>query len=197
VLPELIEAAVRAGQREDADRALEILSERAQATGTPLALGLFARSRALLADDAEADSLYQDAVLHLRASLAAPQLARAHLLYGEWLRRQRRKNDARDQLRIAKEMFDSMGAATFAERARGELFAAGERVLRARPRQTDLTPQEAQIARLVSEGNTNRDIAAQLFLSPATIEYHLKKVFRKLGVTSRTQLAVAMISDSS
>jgi DNA-binding CsgD family transcriptional regulator len=197
VLPELVEAAVRAGKRERAEQALEQLSERALASGTSLAMGLLARSRALLADDAEADTLYQDAILQLRASTAAPQLARAHLLYGEWLRRQRRKSDARDQLRVAGEMFDSMGAAAFAERARIELLAAGERVLRARPRPSDLTSQEAHIARLVSEGNTNRDIAAQLFLSPATVEYHLRKVFRKLGVTSRTQLAVAMISDSS
>jgi DNA-binding CsgD family transcriptional regulator len=197
VLPELVEAAVRASERERAEEALEQLSERALASGTSLALGLLARSRALLADDAEADTLYQDAILQLRASMAAPQLARAHLLYGEWLRRQRRKSDARDQLRIAEEMFDSMGAAAFAERARIELLAAGERVLRARSRNSDLTSQEAQIAQLVSEGNTNRDIAAQLFLSPATVEYHLRKVFRKLGVTSRTQLAVAMISDSS
>jgi len=151
----------------------------------------------LLADDAEADPLYQEAILHLRDSMAVPQLARAYLLYGEWLRRQRRKSDARDQLRTASEMFDSMGAAAFGERARIELLAAGERVQRARPKSNDLTPQEAQIARLVSEGNTNRDVAAQLFLSPATVEYHLRKVYRKLGVTSRTQLVVAMISDSN
>jgi DNA-binding CsgD family transcriptional regulator len=197
VLPELIEAAVRAGERERAEKALEPLSERAPASGTPLALGLLARSRALLADDAEADALYQEAIRHLRASMASPQLARAHLVYGEWLRRQRRKSDARDQLRTAQELFASMGAAAFAERARVELLAAGERALRSGPTRSDLTPQEAQIARLVTEGNTNRDIAAQLFLSPATVEYHLRKVFRKLGVTSRTQLAVSMISDAS
>jgi DNA-binding CsgD family transcriptional regulator len=197
VLPELVEAAVRAGERERAEQALEQLVERALASGMPLALGLLARSRALLATDADADPFYRDAIVQLQASLAAPQLARAHLLYGEWLRRQRRKSDARDQLRIAEEMFDSMGAAAFAERARMELLAAGERVERTTPRRSELTPREAQIARLVSEGNTNRDIAAQLFLSPATVEYHLRKVFRKLGVTSRTQLAVAMLSDSS
>ncbi len=149
-----------------------------------------------LASDGDAEPLYQEAIGHLKACLSAPQLARAHLLYGEWLRRQRRRRDAREQLRIAHEMFTAMGAEAFAERARIELLATGERArLRTAPAAEELTPQEAQIARLVSQGESNRDIAAQLFLSPSTVDYHLRKVFRKTGVTSRTQLARAMAAD--
>ncbi len=125
-----------------------------------------------------------------------PQLARAHLVNGEWLRRQLRRRDARGQLRTAHEMFTSMGAEAFAERARAELLATGER---ARPRTAsaaeELTPQEAQIARLVIQGESNRDIAAQLFLSPSTVDDHLRKVYRKTGVTSRTQLARTMTAE--
>ncbi len=163
---------------------------------TPLALGLLARSRALLAGDGDAERLYEEAIGHLGQCWAKPQLARAYLLYGEWLRRQQRRRDAREQLRIAHEMFTSMGAEAFAERARIELLATGERArLRTAPAAEELTPQEAQIARLVSEGESNRDIAAQLFLSPSTVDYHLRKVFRKTGVTSRTQLARTMTAD--
>ena len=196
VLPDLVEAAARCGETGIAGAALGRLAERALATGTPLALGLLARSRALLAADADAEPLYAEAVGHLGQCRARPQLARAHLVYGEWLRRQRRRRDARERLRTAHEMFTSMGAGAFAERARVELLATGER---ARPRTAEtageLTPQEAQIARLVSEGDSNRDIAAQLFLSPSTVDYHLRKVFRKTGVTSRTQLARTMTAD--
>ena len=166
--------------------------------GTPLASGLLARSRALLAGDADAEPLYHQAIGHLKQCRAAPQLARAHLVYGEWLRRQRRRRDARQQLRTAHEMFTLMGAEAFAERARIELLATGER---ARPRTAEtaeeLTPQEAQIARLVSQGESNRDIAAQLFLSSSTVDYHLRKVFRKTGVTSRTQLASTVAAERS
>jgi DNA-binding CsgD family transcriptional regulator len=192
VLPDLVEAAARCGETRPADAALGQLAERALAAATPLALGLLARSRALLASDDNAEPLYQQAIEYLKACRWPPQLARAHLLYGEWLRRQRRRRDARGQLRTAHDMFASMGAEAFAERARIELLATGERA-RQRTAETEheLTPQEAQIARLVSDGESNRDIAAQLFLSTSTVDYHLRKVFRKVGVTSRTQLARA------
>jgi len=196
VLPDLVEAAARCGEAGIAGAALGRLAERAAAAGTPLALGLLARSRALLAGDADAELLYEQAIGHLKQCRAVPQLARAHLVYGEWLRRQRRRRDARDQLRTAHEMFTAMGAGAFAERARIELLATGERA-RQRTAQTgtDLTPQEAQIARLVSQGQSNRDIAGQLFLSPSTVDYHLRKVYRKLGVASRTQLPRTMADD--
>ncbi len=195
-LPDLVEAAARCGETKLAGAALGGLTERAPAAGTPLALGLLARSRALLAGDADTEPLHAEAIGHLTQCRSAPQLARAHLVYGEWLRRQRRRREARERLRTAHEMFTSMGAEAFAERARIELLATGERA-RQRTAETaeELTAQEAQIARLVSEGESNRDIAAQLFLSPSTVDYHLRKVFRKTGVTSRTQLARTMTAD--
>jgi len=153
------------------------------------AVGIAARSRALLAEDHQAEELYVEAVHRLGRTRIAVDLARAQLLYGEWLRRQRRRIDAREQLRAAHDLFSDFGMEAFAERARVELEATGEHARRRTvDTLSDLTPQETQIARLVAQGNTNREIAAQLFISPSTVEYHLRKAFRKLGVTSRTQL---------
>jgi DNA-binding CsgD family transcriptional regulator len=194
VLPDLVEAAARAGDHAAATAALDRLSERAAASGTDLALGLLARSRALLSRDGQAETLHAEAVERLRGTRAAAELARAHLVYGEWLRRQRRRRDAREQLRTAHDMLEAMGAEGFAARARVELQATGERVSKRTGATPDqLTAQETQVARLVAEGLSNREIAAQLFLSPNTIEYHLQKVFRKLQVRSRTQLARALL----
>jgi RNA polymerase sigma factor (sigma-70 family) len=186
---ELIEAAVRAGTPELATDAHRSLVEMTRVSGTDWALGLAARSGALLAEGRQAEELYVEAIERLGRSRMSVDLARGHLLYGEWLRRERRRRDARNELRIAHELFGDFGMEAFAERTRIELEATGER---ARKRTVDtldeLTPQERQIARLAAEGNTNREIAAQLFISPSTVEYHLRKVFRKLDVRSRTQL---------
>jgi DNA-binding CsgD family transcriptional regulator len=192
-MPELIEAAVRTGARELAAETDRQLTDRSSASGTDWALGIAARAHALLADDGHADALYAEAIERLTRTRVAVDLARAHLLYGEWLRRQPRRVDARKELRIAYEMFTDFGMDAFAGRARIELQATGEH---ARRRTVDalgqLTPQEAEISRLVARGNTNREIAAQLFISPSTVEYHLHKAFRKLGVKSRTELARRM-----
>jgi DNA-binding CsgD family transcriptional regulator len=189
-LTELIEAAVRAGVPELAAEADRRLADRAQASGTEWALGIAARSHALVVDDHRADGLYAEAIERLGRTRIATDLARSHLLYGEWLRRQRRRVDARKELRIAYEMFTEFGMEAFAERARVELQATGER---ARKQAVDtlnqLTPQETHVSRLVAQGITNREVAAQLFISESTVEYHLVKAFRKLGVKSRTQLA--------
>jgi DNA-binding CsgD family transcriptional regulator len=193
-LPDLIEAAVRAGEREVAVLAVGRLSERALPSGTDWALGTLARSRALLGEGAAAEKLYLEAIERLRRSRAAPELARAHLVFGEWLRRERRRREAREQLRTARDMFVFMGAQAFAERARAELAATGEHARRRVDTPAEeLTTQEARIAALVCDGATNAAIAAQLFISPRTVEYHLHKVFRKLGVSSRTQLARVML----
>jgi DNA-binding CsgD family transcriptional regulator len=194
VLPNLVEAAARSGHHAAARDALHRLTERATAGGSPLGLGLLARSRALLAAHTEAESLYRESLDQLGRSSAKPEQARSHLLFGEWLRRQGRRRDARDQLRTAHEMLASMGIEAFAERARVELLATGERARkRTVEAQVQLTPQERQIARLVRDGARNQEIAAQLFISPSTVQYHLVKVFRKLGVTSRTQLARILV----
>jgi len=189
-LAELIEAASRSAGPGHAAGALERLSEHAAVAGTDWGLGISARSRALLTDGGAAEPPYREAIERLGRTRLVPELARAHLLYGEWLRRERRRLDARRELRIAYEMLTGLGMEAFAERARVELEATGER---ARKRTVDtrdqLTPQETQIARLAANGHTNREIAAELFISPSTVEYHLRKAFRKLGVTSRTQLA--------
>ena len=152
--------------------------------------GIEARVRALASEGGVAEGLYRRSIEHLSSTRLRLELARTQLLYGEWLRRERRRLEAREQLRTALEAFTSMGAEAFAGRAESELQATGERA-RKRTVETlgELTPQETQISRLVAQGHTNREIAAQLFISPSTVEYHLRKVFRKLGVKSRTQLA--------
>ena len=192
-LVELIEAAVRSAAPERAANALQRLSGIARACGTDWALGAEARSRALASDGDAAESLYCKAVDHFGHTRLCVELGRAHLVYGEWLRRQRRRRDARDQLASAHEIFDSIGAAAFAERARAELRATGGHAQQRDAETPDtLTAQEALIARLAGEGASNQEIAAQLFISRATVAYHLRKVFTKLGVSSRTQLAAAL-----
>jgi RNA polymerase sigma factor (sigma-70 family) len=189
-MPELIEAAARVGALELAAETDERLANRSKASGTAWALGVAARSHALLADDGHAEDLYAEAIERLARTRIAVDLARAHLLYGEWLRRQRRRLDARNELRAAHQMFTAFGMEAFAERARVELQACGEHARKRTVETLDqLTPQESQVARLAAQGTTNREIAAQLFISPSTVEYHLHKAFRKLGVKSRTQLA--------
>jgi DNA-binding CsgD family transcriptional regulator len=190
LLPELIEAAVRSDQQEVARAAFATLADRTSAAATPWALGIRARCQALLDDDSEAEAAYLEAISQLEHSRAAVDLARAHLLYGQWLRRGRRRRDARVHLRTAHAMFHAMGASGYAEQADGELRATGERARKRTPdTERNLTPQEARIADLAAGGATNSEIAEQLFLSSSTVDYHLGKVFRKLGVRSRTELA--------
>ena len=191
-LPELVEAAARTGDTGLAADALDQLSEWTQAGRTDWGLGVETRSRALLSDGEAADRLYREAIDRLGQTGMGPDLARTHLLYGEWLRRQRRRSDARAQLRTARQMLDAIGMEAFAERARRELLAAGgtarRRSVTAR---VELTAQEAQVARLAADGLSNSEIAARLFLSPRTVQYHLGKVFTKLDITSRNQLSRA------
>ena len=192
-LVELVEAAVRSAVPERAAGALQRLSGIARACGTDWALGAEARSRALVSDGEDAERLYREAIDRFGRARLRVDLARAHLLYGEWLRRQRRRRDARDQLGRAYQIFDSIGAAAFAERARTELRATGGQAReRAVEAPDTLTAQEALIARLAGDGASNPEIAAQLFISPATVAYHLRKVFTKLGISSRSQLARAL-----
>ena len=192
-LSELIEAAARAGAAERAAAALRRLAEMTQASGTDWGAGLRARAEALLSADDAAEALYREAIERLGRTRVRVELARAHLLYGEWLRRQNRRLDAREHLRTAHEMLSDMGVEAFAERARRELRATGAQALKRTTGTPDvLTAQEALIARLASQGASNPEIAAQLFISPATVAYHLRKVFTKLGISSRSQLAPAL-----
>jgi DNA-binding CsgD family transcriptional regulator len=188
--PDAVEAAVRSNEPHTAATALAVCEERARVSGTPLALGLYARSQALVASDETAEGHYQEAIRTLRQVRGTAHIARTHLHYGEWLRRRGRRIDAREQLRTALDMFEAMGAKNFAQRSRSELEATGEKV-RARSVETrnELTSQEAEVARLAAAGATNAEIGGKMFISPNTVDYHLRKVYRKLGVTSRRQLA--------
>ncbi|MCW2994688.1 MAG: putative LuxR family transcriptional regulator, partial [Conexibacter sp.] len=168
------------------------------ACGTDWALGLEARSRALLSDGEVAERLHVEGLARLGRTRIRIAVGRAHLLYGEWLRREGRRVDAREQLRLAHELFLDIGAAAFAERARRELQATGETVRRRSAETVDeLTAQEGQIARLAADGHTNPEIGAQLFISPRTVEWHLRKVFSKLGISSRRELRGALPADGS
>ena len=197
-LVELIEAAVRSGEAGLAADALGRLSQTTRAGGTDWALGVEARSRALLTEGDAAEPLYRESIERLERTRIRVELARGHLLYGEWLRRERRRLDAREQLRTAHHLFTEFGMEAFAERARVELEATGEhprkRIVETRD---DLTPQEAQISRLAAEGATNQEIAARLFISPSTVDYHLRKVFRKLGIKSRRHLKQRTLQPSA
>jgi DNA-binding CsgD family transcriptional regulator len=189
-IAELIEAAVRTGKTDLAADAYERFAEMTDASGSDWALGHQARARALLSNSAEADDPYREAIDRLQRTGMHICLARAHLLYGEWLRRERRRTDAREQLRTAFDMLDSMGVAAFAERARRELRATGETARKRTPaaRNDELTAQETEIARLALDGLSNPEIGARLYISAHTVQYHLRKVFAKLGITARSQL---------
>ena len=190
LVPELAEAASRTGERSMLEYTGEWLSQRTSVITSGWASGIDARVRALASEGDAAEDSYRESIAHLSRTRLRLELARTHLLYGEWLRRERRRRDARTHLRTALESFTSIGAEAFAGRAQRELLATGERARRRTVATRDqLTPQETQIARLVADGHTNREIAAQLFISPSTVEYHLRKAFRKLDVKSRTQLA--------
>ena len=191
-LAELIEAAVRGGQPERAAAAMGRLTELTLPSGTAWGLGVAARSRALLSEGDEAERLYREAIGHLSSAPARTELARAHLLYGEWLRRQRRRREAREHLRIARDMLEAMGMDAFAERAGRELRATGETARKrtaAAARDEELTGQEAHIARLAREGLSNPEIGTRLFISARTVQYHLGNIFAKLGIASRSQLS--------
>lgn len=196
---ELVEAAARSGMADLAAETVSRLTETTSASRTEWALGVEARSRALICDGTDADRLYREAIERLNRTRMRTELARAHLLYGEWLRRQRRRIDARTQLRIAHDMLEAMGMAAFAERARRELHATGEtaRKRTAALSGEQLTVQEAQVARLARDGLSNPEIGARLFISPKTVQYHLRKVFTKLGISSRSQLDQVLPSDRS
>jgi DNA-binding CsgD family transcriptional regulator len=197
-LCELVEAAARSGEVELAESALASIAERNEVISTDWGLGLEARGRALLSQDETADGLYREAIERLGRTPLHPELARAHLLYGEWLRRQGQRADAQAQLRTAYELCADIGMEAFAERARVGLAATGERMRkRADATHGDLTPQERQIAELARSGLSNSEIGARLFLSPRTVEWHLHNVFTKLGIGSRRALRKALGSSGA
>jgi DNA-binding CsgD family transcriptional regulator len=192
-LSELVEAAARSDQRDRASAAADQLSAIAVASGTDWACGAAARSNALVSEGAAAEAFHREAIERLGRTRMAAHLARARLTYGEWLRRENRRVDARDELRLAFDAFTSMGTRAFAERARRELLATGEKVRkRTEGTRDDLTHQEGEIAQLAREQRTNSEIGAQLFLSARTVEWHLRKVFTKLGISSRRELDEAL-----
>jgi DNA-binding NarL/FixJ family response regulator len=197
-LIEVVEAAVRSDAPERAAEALGRLTEMTRVSGTNWALGVEAGARALLSGGPAADDLYQEAIERLGRSRVRPVLARAHLIYGEWLRRERRRVDARTQLRAAHDHFTSMGMDAFAERARTELLATGEKARKRTVEARDeLTRQERQIAQLARGGLSNPEIGTRLFLSPRTVEWHLRKVFSKLEIHSRHELSGVLPSSES
>jgi DNA-binding CsgD family transcriptional regulator len=192
-LHELVEAAARSGEPEQAADALEELSQMTGIIGTDWALGIEARSRALVSDGEAAERFYRTAIEHLARTEARVELARAHLVYGEWLRQEGRRADARDQLRTSHDMLSSIGADAFTARAARELAATGESVRGSGLQLPDeLSLHEAHIARLAADGQTSAQIGAELFISPRTVDWHLRKVFTKLGINSRKQLGTAL-----
>jgi DNA-binding NarL/FixJ family response regulator len=192
-LPELVEAAARSGDTTLARDALARLTATTQPCDTDFARGIQARCQALLSDGATAEEHYREAVERLSRTRLLPDLARAHLLFGEWLRREGRRVDAREQLRRAHDMLTAIGMQAFAERARRELIATGDKVRKySEAARHQLTPQEEQIARLARDGSSNPEIAAQMFISARTVEWHLSHVFAKLGISSRRQLRAAL-----
>jgi DNA-binding CsgD family transcriptional regulator len=196
IVPELAEAASRTGDTALLTAALDWVTERTHLTPTDWARGIEARVRALSSDGEAAEALYRESLERLGRTRLRIELARAHLLYGEWLRREHRRVDAREQLRTAEDMLSTMGVEAFADRARRELLATGETVRKRRVEtRGDLTAQEAQIARLARDGLTNPEIGAQLFISPRTVQYHLRKVFLKLGISSRAELERVLPGD--
>jgi ATP/maltotriose-dependent transcriptional regulator MalT len=194
-LSEQVEAAVRSGRQREAAAALERLLDNTGDTDEPWGRGIAARARALVDDGATAEGAYVEAIDQLTGTNLRPDLARAHLVYGEWLRRRTRRGEARAELRTAYELFSSIGMEAFGDRARRELQATGETVRRraaSRGSGDELTPQELQIALLVSDGLSNPEVGTRLFLSPRTVEWHLRKIFDKLSITSRRQLREAL-----
>ena len=191
-----MEASARSGMTEIAAETYRWIAEMTSASGTNWALGVEARSRALVTEGDAAEGLYQDSIMHLDRSRVRAELARAHLLYGEWLRRRRRRGEAREQLRTARDMLEAMGMDAFADRARRELGATGETARKrtaATAADQELTAQEAQIARLARDGLSNPEIGARLFISPRTVQHHLGNVFAKLSITSRSQLSYVLL----